>query len=403
MTPSDPTPLALSLAADIRAHGPMPFSSFMGKALYHPELGYYAAAASRTGKAGDFYTSVSVGPVFGELMAGQFCAVWEMAGCPKTFTIVEAGANDGRFARDVLDWARQRRPDFYESLAYQIDEILPTAVQRQRETLAAHAGRFSHDQVTSAEHGCYFANEVLDAIPFRRVRFEGGAWRELRVGLSGDGEFEWVCAEPEDRTLKRRLDWLGNGFPEGYTTEAAPAVASHVRLAASRLERGVLFFADYGYSAADYYAEHRTTGTLRCYHRHQAGENPFDQPGECDITAHVDFSLAASAAAASGCEVAGFLDQSRFLTGAAEPVLRGMEGGVGSDPRTGRTAWLRQFQTLTHPAHMGQSFHFLVLAKGMPEAVSGLSGLKFARRSAVEKLLRPTFARDADKTGEADA
>jgi SAM-dependent MidA family methyltransferase len=376
----------------------MPFSSFMGQALYHPELGYYAAAASRTGKEGDFYTSVSVGPVFGELMAGQFCRVWELTGKPGDFTVIEAGANDGRFACDVLDWARRQRPDFYAALTVQIDEILPSAAERQRKTLADHAGHFSHDAVLPAASGCYFANEVLDAVPFRRVRLESGVWRELRVGLAEDGdgdEFAWVTAEPEDRALKRRLEWLGNQFPEGYTTEIAPAVASHVRLAASRLEKGVLIFADYGYAAADYYADHRTAGTLRCYRQHQAGENPFLGLGETDITAHADFSLAASAAVGSGCEVAGFLDQSRFLTGAAETVLRGMEGQSGQDG----AAWRRQFQTLTHPAHMGQSFHFLVLGKAMPQLANDLPCLKFARPSSAAELLQPSFGPQADKSG----
>lgn len=395
MMPS--SPLARSLADHIRGHGPMPFPSFMGQALYDRDAGYYAAAASRTGKKGDFYTSVSVGPVFGELMAGQFCAVWERAGRPGSFTVVEAGANDGRFACDVLDWGRRERPDFYEALIWQIDEILPTALERQRQTLAAHAGHFTHDMIAPSACGCYFANEVLDAVPFRRVKFTGGSWQELRVGLNEGGEFEWVAMAPEDGALKRRLAWLGDAFPEDYTTEIAPAVASHVRLAAGRLEKGVLFFADYGYSAADYYAEHRTAGTLRCYRQHQAGENPFDHPGETDITAHVDFSLAATAAVATGCKVAGFLDQSRFLTGAAEPVLRAMDGGQAGPQRA---AWLRQFQTLTHPAHMGQSFHFLVLEKDMPEIAPTLSCLKFARRSSVEELLRPSFEHAMDKNRE---
>ncbi|MES2708369.1 MAG: SAM-dependent methyltransferase [Verrucomicrobiota bacterium] len=381
------TPLALRLSENIRAHGPVPFSSFMGAALYDAEFGYYSAAAGRTGKAGDFFTSVSVGPVFGELMAGQFCQVWEMTGRPAEFTVMEAGANDGGFAADVLNWAQKHRPDFYQALRYQIDEMLPSVMERQRIALAAHGEKVTHDLISAAPCGCYFANEVLDAMPFRRVRFSGGEWRELMVGLAENGDFHWVEQEPEDRALKRRLAWLGQDFAEGYTTEIAPAVASQIRYAASRLEKGVLFFADYGYSAADYYSESRTAGTLRCYRRHQAHENPFNDVGETDITAHVDFSLAATAAVAAGCGVAGFLDQSRFLTGAAETVLRSMDGNVSPEA----ALWHRQFRTLTHPAHLGQNFHFLVLEKGMPD-MAPLSGLKFARSSNAEELLLPAFA-----------
>jgi SAM-dependent MidA family methyltransferase len=99
----------------------------------------------------------------------------------------------------------------------------------------------------------------------------------------------------------------------------------------------------------------------------------------------VDFSLAATTAVQSGCEVLGFLDQARFLTAAAAPALRDME-----PPAAAGTAWQRQFQTLTHPAHLGQKFHFLVLGKG----VSGLArpaSLAFARPTATADLLDPVF------------
>src|SRR5690606_29621915 len=131
----------------------------------------------------------------------------------------------------------------------------------------------------------------------RRVRFDAASrsWRELFVGLTPDGRFETVEVPPEDRALRRRLERIGTGFPHGYTTEVCPAVGSHVRMAASLLEKGWIFLIDYGYPAAEYYAPHRVTGTLRCYRNHRAHEDPFDAPGETDITAHVDFSLAAEA------------------------------------------------------------------------------------------------------------
>ena len=319
------TPLAQRLAERLRDEGSMPFSSFMATALYHPEHGYYASQRHRTGRAGDFFTSVSVGSVFGQLMAGEFCAAWERLGNPERFTIIEAGANNGQFALDVLTWTRDIRPDFLAALTYQIDEPLAAAAATQRQTLAAFPRHITQDGSAYATHGCYFANELLDALPCRRVRFTGGQWQELHVGLDTEQRFHWVGREPEDRSLLQRLAWLGTDFPEGYTTEIAPAAASQVRLAADRLEQGYLFFADYGYPAPDYYAPYRISGTLRCYRNHQAHEDPFDAIGETDLTAHVDFSLAATAAFSSGCEVLGFLDQARFLTAAAAPALRGME------------------------------------------------------------------------------
>lgn len=364
----------------------MPFSSFMAAALYHPRLGYYATERQRTGRSGDFYTSVSVGSVFGRILAGEFCAAWERMGKPAAFHIVEAGANDGQFAHDVLTWARERRPDFFGCLRYQIDEPLPGAVERQLGTLSGFSAKVTHDAVGPVACGCYFANELLDAVPCRRVCFTGGRWLEIHVGVDAEGAFTEVLKEPEDGALVRRLAWLGDGFSEGYRTEIAPAVASHMRLATQRLARGYLFFADYGHGARDYYAPHRTTGTLRCYKDHRAHENAFLDVGETDITAHVDFSLAAQAAVGAGCGVLGFVDQSRFLTAASAGVLAEMEAGHAA----AGGAWRRQFQTLTHPAHLGQKFHFLVLGKEV-EGLEHPAGLRFARPSATAELLVSRF------------
>ena len=378
------TPLASKIAGHLQDGSSMPFSSFMAAALYDAGYGYYTSGTARLGRGGDFFTSVSVGPVFGQLMAREFCAAWEGMGKPSVFTLIEAGANDGQFALDVLSWISVHRPDFFEALCYQIEEPWAPVAARQRQTLAAFSGRLSHDAMGPAAQGCFFANELLDAVPCRRVRFSNGLWHELHVGFSPEngGQFHWLEREPEDTSLRRRLAWLGNEFPDGYCTEIAPAVASHLRLAASRLEQGYFFFADYGYPAWDYYAPHRINGTLRCYRNHRAHEDPFDAIGGTDITAHVDFSFAATAAMAAGCEVLAFLDQARFLTAVAAPALQDLER-AGPAPASG---WQRQFQTLTHPAHLGQQFYFLVLGKNVHQ-LPPLPGLAFARPAAVAELL----------------
>ena len=126
------TPLAAKIREHIRRSGPVPFASFMGMALYDATHGYYARGPGRTGRSGDFFTSVSVGPVFGELMAGQFCEVWEQLGKPAPFTVMERGASDGAFALDVLTWAAAERPDFAGALLYRIDEPLPALAAAQQ-------------------------------------------------------------------------------------------------------------------------------------------------------------------------------------------------------------------------------------------------------------------------------
>ena len=359
----------------------MPFASFMGMALYHPEHGYYAKGPGRTGRGGDFFTSVSVGPVFGELMAGQFCEVWEQLEKPGPFTVLERGASDGAFARGVLTWAERERRGFFNALVYRIDEPLPALERAQREMLVTFADKVQWG-VGAPVIGVFFANELLDAVPFRRIRWLGSGWRELLVAVDDAGTFTWIEDELRDYACLTRLAMLGTDFPAGYTTEIAPAVGTEVWTAGDALRQGVLFFCDYGHAAQDYYITSRTTGTLRCYRGHRAHEDPFDAIGETDITAHVDWSLAAQAAGRGGCEVLAFVEQSRFLTGAAESKLRGMEG---KNPDAAALKWLRQFQTLTHPSQMGRSFQVLVLGKNLPRDFS-LTGLKHARPQDAAEL-----------------
>lgn len=362
------------IRAQIRSSGPLPFPSYMGLALYHPEFGYYSRGPGRTGRGGDFYTSVNVGAAFGELMAGQFCEVWDQLGRPGSFTVLERGADDGSFARDVLTWAARERPDFLAALTYRIDEPLPALEKAQRGNLTDFAGMVQWGLGEPAV-GVFFANELLDAVPFRRVRRSGGQWRELCVGLDSAGALIWEETKLRDYASRRVLAELGDDFPEGYTTEVAPAVATEVWLAGAALQQGVVFLCDYGYVREDYYKRSRTRGTLRCYHRHHAHENPLDAPGETDITAHVDWTMAAERIGAAGCEVLGLLDQGHFLTGAAEETLRNREGRV---PDAGAAKWLRQFQTLTHPGQMGARFQMLVLGKLLPSGL-WLSGLRHVR------------------------
>ena len=119
----------------IRDRGPVPFAWFMEQALYHPEFGYYSSGQCEIGRRGDYFTNVSVGPLFGRLLAGQFAEMWEVLGRPADFTIVEQGAHHGDFARDVLTATREQAPEFFAALRYRIIEPFPILQERQAEAL----------------------------------------------------------------------------------------------------------------------------------------------------------------------------------------------------------------------------------------------------------------------------
>ncbi len=135
------------IADRIRTSGPISFAEFMDISLYHPELGYYARAAQKTGRAGDFFTSVDVGPIFGELLAKQFAEMWRILQTQSPipnlqslrFDLVEAGAGSGRLARDVLDAAKRTDSEFYAAIRLSLVEQSPAARAAQVETLGPHA------------------------------------------------------------------------------------------------------------------------------------------------------------------------------------------------------------------------------------------------------------------------
>lgn len=339
----------------------------MAAALYDPGLGYYARETRQVGREGDFFTSVSVGPLFGGLLARRFLREWESLGSPDRWRVIECGAHDGALAADVLDAIRRLSPPAFAALEYVIPEPLPLLQVAQRETLAAFCdtARFVNRPDELSEEplpGVAFGNELLDALPFHVVRWDGNIWRECRVTTFPDGGFAWERDHQiDDPRLLAALELLGKDFPENYQTEVRTNYGDFLGPLTHCLSSGLLLWPDYGFARPEYYHPDRTSGTLRTFSRHKAGEDPLTTPGEIDITAHVDFTAVAEAAIALGCEPLVFHNQGAWLTANARDWLLSLEGNP--DP-----ALFRQFRTLTHPAHLGGSFHVLELAWNKPGA-----------------------------------
>lgn len=184
-----PTPLAAILEERIRAHGPITFAEYMDACLYHPEHGYYAKANQQPRK--DYITSADVSPIFGRLLARQFCEMWQQLNRPEPFTLVEAGAGTGALAKQVLDFAAESLHDFYAALRYVAVELSAARRAAQAVSLESHipGGHvlISADLPDRINCGCIFSNELFDAMPVHRVTGEGGNLRELYVAADADG------------------------------------------------------------------------------------------------------------------------------------------------------------------------------------------------------------------------
>ncbi len=371
------------IRGEIAERGFLPFPRFMELALYCPKHGYYETKKDNPGRRGDYYTSVGVGEVFGQLLAFQF-ANWSATFNLKSATVnlVEAGAHDGRLARDILGWLQLKRPELFGRIEYWIIE--PSAQRRewQEETLDQYSPqvrwidglenlkpRAQNPKLT----GVIFSNELLDAMPVHRYGWDAGrkVWYEWGVGVDGE-KFIWARMPDIPAPQSRERDGVRKGdpsstlnlpasllevLPDGYTIETSPAAESWWREAAKLLERGRLLAIDYGLTADELIMPNRLRGTLRAYYRHHASGDVLANVGEQDLTAHVNFSALQAAGESAGLKTESFSTQSQFLTQILRDASKVDLLGEWTPART------RQFQTLTHPEHLGRAFRVLVQSR----------------------------------------
>jgi SAM-dependent MidA family methyltransferase len=356
------------LADEIQAHGVITFARFMELALYGPEYGYYEREEAVIGRAGDYYTSVSAGSLFGELLAFQF-AEWLERLSVRPLRLVEAGAHGGNLCADILSWLARERQALYEATDYWIIE--PSVVRQawQKANLEKFAGRvyWAHSISSLAESGVtgvIFSNELLDAMPVRRLGWDAQARRWFEWGVTMEGrKFVWQKCDVSQEAVAADLENAHPNFPsevkaalpDQFTVEICPAAGAWWTQASRVLVSGRLMTIDFGFTVEELLASGRQHGTLRSYHRHHATNDLLAHPGEQDLTAHVNFTQLQCVGEAMGLQTEGLLSQEQFLTLIATKMC-------GSESSFGRwtSEQVRQFQTLTHPEHLGRAFRVLI-------------------------------------------
>lgn len=363
---------------EIREKGPIPFSRYMELCLYDPELGYYSRNVEQFGKAGDFYTSSDVHAVFGRLLARQFEEMWRVLGSPEAINIIELGPGRGLFARDVLDWSEKKFAQFFAALHYSLVERSAVLKQRLRGTLESAFSRGKtciRDFPNNANDDIpviIFANEFFDALPVAVLSSQG----ELRIAEDG-GRFNETWA-PASQEQLRFLDQYAVHPEEGERIEAPLIAQKYMAQVAASVRRGFIVVIDYGYTRDELLAG-RHRGTLMAYRQHSASANPYEAPGEQDITAHVNFTALAAAAEQNGMQVWPLLTQSQLLLGIGEQNEFADAFEECRLPQE-RAKVALQLKHLLTPAGLGETFHVLLASKGLDsEKVSTLSGLGFGR------------------------
>jgi len=354
----------IALAAMIRAHierdGPLPFAQFMWLALYHPQLGYYNRELGQIGRRGDFITSVSVGSMFGELLAFQFARWIEVERDEQsTFQIVESGAHDGQLAFDILESLEDQESALFTRAEYWIIEPSPARRAAQQAKLSRFHNVHWHDALADIRHrvrGVIFSNELLDAMPVHPFAWNASKrrWEEMAVSLR-DEQFIWTRLMQPNPPYPQLPAALLDVLPDGYVVELFPVAADWWREAAASLVSGKLMTIDYGGVLEELLSPARNSGTLRAYSGHRVGADVLANPGEQDLTAHVNFTEIINSGEAAGLKTERFTTQSQFLTEIARELWKGNDA---LPPQK-----VRQFQTLTHPEHLGRPFKVLVQSR----------------------------------------
>ena len=359
------TPLAGLLAERIRRFGPMTFADYMRECLYHPLYGYYSKAESK--RFADYYTSVDVHPIFGRLLAKQFAEMWESLSRPREFMLVEGGAGVGRFAAQVLDFCEGKLPDFYAALRYVAVER--SASRREQATIHVQRHAVSGHVTASAEipaqiaAGCFFSNELVDALPAHRVVMDSGAMKEIFVGFQ-DGRFVDALSPLSTCAISEYFAAQGITLCQKQHAEAGLEACDWITEIGRRVERGYVLTIDYGHPAADLFDEHHMRGTLLAYQNHRVSEDFYASPGEQDLTAHVNFTALESWGKRAGLKIAGFTSQTAFLMALGQ---RNEFADLYDEGQTEaeRTKARLQLKTLIHPEGMGERFQVLLQRKGV--------------------------------------
>ena len=299
------TALLQELRALIAENGPVSLERYMALALGHPRYGYYMTR-DPFGRDGDFTTAPEISQMFGELLGLWAAAVWDTMGRPDPVRLVELGPGRGTLMGDALRAARSS-PAFRAAVDVHLVETSPTLRAVQKRTLAGAAVEPTwHTAFDTVPDGpaLILANEFFDALPIRQfVRLPGGVHERL-VGLDDEGRLTFGLSPDPVRRAAPAVPAASPIFEVSLVGEAIMAgIADRV----SR-QGGALLAIDYGHAVSG------AADTLQAMKRH-AFVDPLTEPGEADLTAHVDFAALARAARAAGAQVHGPVEQGAFLVG----------------------------------------------------------------------------------------
>jgi SAM-dependent MidA family methyltransferase len=364
LTLPQPDPIALEhsqklqqkIITCIQKKGPLSFAEYMQMALYEPYLGYYNAGAYKFGTQGDFVTAPEISSLFSKCLAKQCAQVLKDL---NNGVILEFGAGSGRMALEVLrELQRQQSlPDQYLIL-----EVSADLQERQKQLFLKEAPHFLEkiqwlqQWPTEAIRGVVLANEVMDALPVHKFKWQQNKLYELYVDIH-QNQFIWHLNSPSSPQLQAAISHLDVPFPDEYESEINLMLPAWIQGIAECLKQGLVLLIDYGFPRHEFYHPDRDQGTLMCHYQHRAHADPLILAGIQDITAHIDFTAVAEAATTCGLEVEGFTHQAAFL------INCGLAEMLHFENEFERIQINQQVKQLTSPSEMGELFKVCALTR----------------------------------------
>lgn len=354
------TPASLEASLRDKAASPekLSFHNFMREALYAPGVGYYCRPVVKIGPEGDFQTAPWMSPHFGKLLAGVLSKLASLLKVPPAaLSTAEFGAGTGQLCRDFLsgpDAALPALVTLFENDAWAREKH--RAVVPGKTSFTSLSYDFGSLPLKKFQ-GLVLANEFLDALPVRRLKKSKSQIEEAFVVCSDRGfDICWQSLSASDDALAYAEKYTA-ALPEGGEFELCPALPLWLDDLNGAMKKGWVLVIDYGDKASSLYCESRFRGSLKCHHKHRVSEAYFQNIGEQDMTASVNFSFLEDEAHARGFETL-YLEQGALLLQlGAEKFLQ--DPGLDENKR-------QALSRLINPMDMGGSFKAMILAKDVP-------------------------------------
>lgn len=352
----------------IRDFGPITFAEFMEFALYHTDYGYYSSGYSRIGKEGDFYTSPHVHKSFGSVIGNFIIKSFDLIQ-QQSLSIIELGAGKGVLALDILNHIKISNPKQYARTTYYLAEQSNYSQKESKKTLSGHSNKIkwlsSLDEVESGKvAGVVISNELLDALPFHRLKITNGNLTETFVTLE-DGDLAETTDKPSVPELEKYFSGIDMDFREDQEFEVNLRAEKILKEIDRVLQKGFVITIDYGYLNSELFNSERMKGTYKCIHKHSINETPYINIGEQDITAHVDFSNLIRAGVSFNINKVKYTTQGQFLIdwGILDLISSDLEESGKLKDSSAKE--IHAIKNLFLPELMGDKFKVLIQEKNL--------------------------------------